>query len=131
MCLHKAQASSEREGSPKIEANRQAFTQLKVRIHEKFIETPGSELLQTLYERYIDYKGESSYDARSLCDNIIREYKDNLKTCKHANRVIVYNVSFSPKITTCIKKSQFDGIFTPLTYMIKMMNDENDLPHKL
>ena len=104
--LNKAQASSEREGSQKTEAHRQAFTQLKVNIHEKLIETPDAELLQTLYQRYIDYLGESSYDARCLCDKIIGEYKDNLKTCKHANRVIVYNVTLSPEVA--IRKSQFD-----------------------
>lgn len=113
---------------------KQTFSQLQLHIHEKLIKTPGDELLQTLHQMYLDTLGVPSYAARSLCDKLLREYKEKLTTCKHANWVIVYNVALT--IDVAIRKSQFEEAFKEYALHLRssimiMMNDEQEPPQPI
>ncbi len=100
------------------------------------IDTPGAEFLYSLHKQYLEALGaESTYDARSLWDKIMKEYGDTLLTYKHADRIYIHNSTISDEVA--IWRAQYDDEYVNETAfyfrsnILNSMKSVSPCPHPM
>jgi len=75
--------------------HQRAIEGVKSHVQRTLIDIQGAEKLTTLFERYTDLLGtdETPYTAQKLCEKLLKEFPDVLKTCKRSNKdgVVLFN----------------------------------------
>ena len=87
-----------------------AINETKLYVQETLVENEGAEKLQSIFQRYLDALGtkETPYTAQKLCEKLLKEFPDSLKTCKKTNKegLILYNHLLENE--QAIRRANFD-----------------------
>ena len=128
-----AQSQESQHLSAKTIEHAAAFNKLKEHIQLSLVDEPGAELLTSLHSRYLNLLGESTYSAQRLSEKILKDYPDELRSCKISNKqgIVIHNASIDR--ATAIRRAYVDdhSVIETAMYLRKkiltMMSEQNDL----
>ena len=92
-----SESCTTKEVSDNVKSHNEALEKVKEYIRIHLIDQQGAQLLTQLHEIYMENIMDSSYKSQTLLKKILKEYPDQLSSCKESNKqgIIVYSKSLT------------------------------------